>query len=114
MSSNNSARWVNVVAGGWLFLSAFIWTHSSSQFNNAWLVGANSVIVALIALRTPPARYINAALGAWLFVSIWVLPLMTRGTFWNDLVVSIVMFVAALTPSHGERVPHGSIAMGHH
>ena len=105
MNQTSTARWFNMVMGGWLFISAFVWTHTPAQFNNAWLVGAATVVVAAIGLRVPQLRLVNALLALWLFISAWVLPFGLPGTFWNHVVISVAMFIAALTPGTGQGLP---------
>lgn len=100
MDQNSSARWVNIVAGVWLFISAFVWSHTPAQLGNTWSIGLLTVFFAAAATRSPQLRWANAALAVWLFGSVWALPTHS-GTFWNNLIVSIVMFLAAITPSSG-------------
>src|SRR5690349_1717021 len=54
-----SPRWLNVLLGVWLFISAFLWPHSQAQFTNTWLMGVLAVIFALLASRLNEARYLN-------------------------------------------------------
>jgi hypothetical protein len=97
------ARYINIILGLWMIVSAFLWPHSSSQFTNGWVVGLLSAFAAIIALSAPGARYVNTVLGAWLFVSAWALPRMMVGTAWNDVLVGIAMFVVSLIPSQAQR-----------
>lgn len=94
-----SIRWLNVVIGVWLFLSAFAWSHSNAQFANACVVGLLVAGAALLGMRVPWARHVNALLAPWLFVSSWLLPLELELTFWNNLLAAIVMLFVALTPN---------------
>src|SRR5690606_34265915 len=98
MNNVRTISFVNIALGVWLFISAFIWPHTSAQFNNAWIVGALSAIVGALALRYPDARWANTALGAWLFLSVWFLPTMYSGTLWNHLIVGAAMFIVSLIP----------------
>ncbi len=95
-STNMAARGINVILGGWLFISAFIWMHTASQFWNTWIIGALVVAFSLGAMRVPQLRFVNAALAVWLFISIWALPTMTRATSWNNALVAIAIFVVSL------------------
>ena len=97
------ARWVNLVLGVWLFISAFIWPHTSAQLTNTWILGVLCVIFALIAMSTPTARWLNTILSIWLFISVWALPHQNLGTMWNNALVAIVVFAASLVPGAGER-----------
>jgi hypothetical protein len=76
-------RIMNIMLGIWLFLSAFLWTHSGAQFNNAWLVGALIAGFASIALAVPQFSYLNVVLALWLFVSAIILPASSTVTTLN-------------------------------
>lgn len=93
------ARTLNLILGIWLFVSAFVWPHSSAQFANTWIVGVLTAIFALVAMRTPPARYVNTALAIWLFISAFALPTVNVGTVWNNALVGIAMFILSLVPT---------------
>ncbi|APR81664.1 Hypothetical protein A7982_07013 [Minicystis rosea] len=67
---------------------------------NTWIVGVLATAFALIAMRVPEVRYLNAVLGAWLFISVWALPTMSRATVWNNVLVGLAMFIAALVPGY--------------
>lgn len=94
-----AARYLNIIAGAWLFISAFIWQHSDSSRTNTWIVGALTVIFAVIALRTPAARFANTALSVWLFFSTLAFFHLTGATLWNNLIVAAIIFIASLVPS---------------
>jgi len=97
------ARVANIVGGVWLFVSAFIWQHSPQQMTNTWIVGLLCVAFGLVALAVPEARYLNTALSIWLFVSAFVLPRVSEGTLWNNVICAIAVFLLSLSPS--EPVP---------
>ncbi len=88
----------NLVLGGWIFLSAFIWPHNDLQRLNAVIVGGLAAIFALLATKAPRLRYANAALGAWLFWSAWVFPSLRVGTIYNHMMVGVAMFCLAAIP----------------
>lgn len=92
------ARIANIILGVWLFISAFLWTHSQAQLTNTWIVGLAVIAVALIALAAPPVKYINTALAIWLFISVFALPAVTPGTQWNNALVAILVFLFSLVP----------------
>ena len=50
------ARTLNIALGVWLFISAFLWPHTSAQFTNTWICGALTVAFSLIAMRVPESR----------------------------------------------------------
>ncbi len=98
-----SARWLNLLLGVWLFISAFAWEHSAPERTNTWILGVLCVAFALIAMTTPTARWLNTALSVWLFVSVWALPHHVLGTMWNNALVAIAVFLLSLVPGEGER-----------
>ena len=102
MERGFSVRWINVAIGVWLFISAFIWTHTYQQFTNTWIVGLISAVIAAIAMRVEQARYFNAAIAVWLLISTWALSTTMPGTVWNNVLCAIAMFIVALVP--GARV----------
>lgn len=103
--SNRGLRGINALLGGWLFLSAFLWPHTSAQFANTWIVGALIAIFALIGLAAPPARFLNTILSVWLFISTWAMPTISSATVWNNVLVAIAVFIVSLL--HGPMIePH--------
>ena len=99
------ARLMTIALGIWLFISAFVWTHSSQQFANAWIVGLLLVGVGALAIRMERARYACTALAVWLFFSNWLLPTEYDATAWNNIIVSLAVFVASLAKERTAR-PH--------
>ncbi len=96
-------RWVNLVIGIWLFISAFAWEHTAAQRTNTWILGVLCVIFAIAAMRNAAVRWLNTALAVWLFISVWALPHDNAGTAWNNVIVAIVVFFVSLIPGSGER-----------
>ena len=93
------ARIVNLVLGIWLFISAFVWTHTTAQMTNTWILGVLTVIFALVAMRFPPVRYLNTVLAIWLFISAFALHRLNNGTVWNNALLAVVIFFLSLVPS---------------
>jgi hypothetical protein len=57
-------------------------------------------------MGVPWVRYLNTLLAIWLFISAWALPSVSAGTIWNNVLVSIAIFVLSLIPSSpNERLP---------
>ncbi len=98
-----AARTLNVILGIWLFISAFVWPHTSSQFANTWILGVLCVVFALIAMRSPPVRWLNTILAIWLFISAFALPHQLIGTVWNNALVAIAIFILSLIPNDLEE-----------
>ncbi len=102
------ARIINVILGVWLFISVFVWPHSSAQMTNTWILGVLEVIFSLVAIfATAQARYLNTVLAIWLFISAFALPSTSAGTIWNNVIVAILTFVFSLVP--GTTQPHGGL-----
>lgn len=94
-----TARWVNAIVGVWLFLSAFFWPHTTSQYTNTWLMGIIAVAVALISVGSPGFRFVNTAVGIWLVISAFALPTMNAATRWNNFIVGIAIGLLSLVGS---------------
>ncbi len=86
---------MNVLMGAWLFISAFLWRHTTAQLANALTVGVLLVACALLAERIPNVRYASTALALWLFVSPLVLPT-ERIAKAGALTTSTSMFIAVV------------------
>ncbi len=128
-SGRHSARWwdwVNVVAGGWLFVSPWIQNFTGAAAGspvgraiamtaawNAWVVGAVVFLLSLIATQRPQSRpeWVNMLLGVWIFVSPWILGFgRLSPAVWDHwitgAVIVMVAFVAIASagPDRGEPV----------
>ncbi len=101
-SNARSVRWINVVLGVWLFISAFIWEHTTAERTNTWILGVLCVVFALVAMGQATARYLNTILAIWLFISVWALPHDNVGTQWNNALVAIAIFIVSLVSSPRE------------
>lgn len=99
MQTSNVPRVLAVIVGIWLFISAFIWVHTSAQMTNTWILGALCVIFALVAMyAVPQVRFLNTLLAIWLFISALVLPTTMAGTQWNNILCAIAIFILSLIP----------------
>jgi hypothetical protein len=101
--TGRSARLLNIVAGIWLFISAFVWTHTMAQRTNTWIMGIIIAAVAALAVRAPQLRFVNTVAAVWLFISAFVLPTVSVGTVWNNIIVAIVVFAASMVGYAGRR-----------
>ncbi|MCA1829282.1 MAG: SPW repeat protein [Myxococcales bacterium] len=101
-----AARTLNVLLGIWLFISAFIWPHTSAQMTNTWILGVLCVVFALIATKVDQVRFLNTALAIWLFVSAFVLTTQSAGTRWNNALVAIAVFIISLAPPDRLQLPN--------
>jgi hypothetical protein len=108
VAPDSTARLFNAALGVWLFISAFAWPHSMAQRTNTWIVGILVVAFSLGAMNVPRLRYANTILAVWLFISAWALPHVSAGTVWNNVLVSIALFIVSLAPSIAEH-PGGAL-----
>ena len=90
-------RYATSAIATWLLLSAFLWTHTSAQRVNTWVVGALMLVAALAAAAVPKLRFTNTVISAWLFFSTIGLGGYTA-TVVNNLVVAVVVLVLSLMP----------------
>lgn len=63
LTRNYLARLINSFLGVWLFVSAFLWDHTSAERANTWILGVLCGVFALITLSVPAARWLNTALS---------------------------------------------------
>ena len=94
----STARWVNVILGGWLLLSAFWWQDNPIQSFNMGLLGLIIVGLALLA-RAVVFEIVTALVTLWLFCSPFVLPDPGPWTVWNDCLLGFFAFGTPLSPS---------------
>lgn len=96
-----AVRSINLFLGGWLVVSAFMWTHSRAQLVNVCVVGITSAVMAALAMGTPRLRWVNGVLALWLFVSALTLPHSEVATIWNSIAVALVMFSVSAAETMG-------------
>src|SRR5262249_10539707 len=100
-------RWLNLLIGVWLFISAFAWPHMMAAQTNTWIIGVLMIVASFVALFAPQARFINTVLAIWLFVSTLVIGDTHAAGIWNNCIVAIVVFALSLVPSGIAHVPRG-------
>lgn len=89
---------LRLLVSAWLFLSAFLLTHSTET---AWNSLAVAVLVAAVSLLSfampgrPGMRWWTAVLATWLLASAMLLPHESLATVFHDVVVA--MAIAALS-----------------
>lgn len=106
------ARYLTILLGLWLLVSAFVWPLSTAHFANSWIVGLATVTAAFLSLGMPGARFVCIAAGAWLFVStVAVFRASASAMYWNDALIGIALDVVCLTGSRPDvtvrRSTHG-------
>jgi hypothetical protein len=104
-SPTDAARLFNAALGVWLVISAFAWPHTPAQRTNAWIVGVLAFVISLAAASALRLRFLNTILAVWLFISAFALPRISSGTLWNNVLVSIAIFVTSLMPSESWTPP---------
>ena len=100
---------VNLVLGGWLFMSAFLWPHSDVQRLNAIIAGGLAAIFALLSTRARVIHYLSAAVGAWLFWFAWFFSSRNLATAYNEMAVGLAMFCFAILPDFMESPSHSRL-----
>jgi hypothetical protein len=105
--SGSVPRWINLLLGVWLFISAFAWPHTMAEMTDAWVVGLLIVAASVIAMYWPTARYANTVLAIWLFFSSLGFPHQHTATIWNHVIVAIIVFVLSLVPSRASNLTAG-------
>ena len=93
-----SARFVNIIVGAWLFISAFVWMHRGAEFSNTWITGVLAVIFAVLALTWSAARWLNTLLAVWLVIGTLAFHPASSVTVWNNIICAAILFVASLAP----------------
>ena len=94
--TNKVARYVNMVLGSWVLLSAFVWRHDGVQFLATVLAGAVVVAIAPFGLFAARARILTLASGAALAAAALLLPHQSMATTWNNAIVGVAIAAVAL------------------
>jgi len=102
-----SPRTLNILLGTWLFLSSFVWPHSSPAFVAAVACGALTVVLSLATSYASGLRYLTAAVAVILLVaSLSTSASRWDRTFWHNSIVAIAIFIAALMDRGPAGVRH--------
>lgn len=89
-------RIFNVLAGIWLFVSAFAWPHDPGQLGYTVTCALATVVFAVLTSYFGWARYLTASTGVVIFVLAFALSPWGSATFWHNAVVGIAIMIAAL------------------
>ncbi len=100
-------RWVSLVLGVWLFISAFVWPHTMGEQTDTWILGVLIFFASIGAMYMPQVRFINTVLAIWLFFATLAIAHSNPGTLWNNCIVAIVVFAMSLIPSSAAALPSG-------
>jgi len=97
-------RIFNVLAGIWLFVSAFAWPHRSGQLGYTAIGGALTVLFAMLTAYYKWARYVTIGVGVLLFVLAFTASPLGSATFWNNAIIGVAVAIAAFMNGGREAV----------
>jgi len=100
------SRWVNVVAGAWLFLSAWLIPAPPWEDANQGLLGIAIFLIAFLTMAYPRLRLASLALGLWAASTPFALALTAGPAAINLLVTGLVVIAASAWPTH-RQLGHG-------
>jgi len=102
-NSVRTASGLNIIAGAWLFISAWVlgYSDNGTALANAVIVGAIVVILALIRFGGAHAQalpsWLNVIAGVWTFFSAWILGFSDVGNaLWNNIILGVIITVLAV------------------
>jgi hypothetical protein len=98
------ARVANLLASGWLIVSAFAWERGASR-TNAAVVGYLVFILTILATTFDDVRAANTILGLWLAVSAWFLPGAPILMRWNTAALGAAVATLSLVSGSGAIRP---------
>lgn len=99
-----TTRIFNALIGVWLFATAFMWPHSHVEMTVTIVAAILTFALAILAIYTGTARYLNAFVAVLLFLSALTIPSLAKATQWNNTIVAVAIFVAALVDNGPEAV----------
>jgi hypothetical protein len=100
-------RLVSIVAGAWLFISAFLWPHAPAEFTNTWVCGVLAVVFGVMSLTRPAAAWLNTLLSLWLVIGTLAFHWKTPATVWSNVLCAVAIFVSSLSPEEESQWPSG-------
>ena len=68
--TGRSARLLNIVAGIWLFISAFVWTHTMAQRTNTWIMGIIIAAVVNMFIASSALQFAISVIGVLVFTGL--------------------------------------------
>ena len=89
--------------GLWLFVSAFVWPHTTASRLNTCIVGALVVVSATMAAGIGMMRQVTSILALWLLSTTLLVYPANHITFWNNIVVASAVLVFSLIPNQDAR-----------
>ncbi len=104
------ARWVNVAAGAWIFVCAWVLPAPPWQRLTLALLGMAVFLIAFVAMAYVRLRWVNTLLALWAVLSPFALALpATRATV-NQLATGLLVLVASLWPGHHDDADRRPLA----
>jgi hypothetical protein len=100
-----SRQAINITAGIWLAISAFVLPQTMSSLTSALLTGSAIALTATFAHRVPRARFVGIGLGLWLVASAFVLPHAADLTRWHDAAIGILVTLVAISAGREADLP---------
>ncbi len=100
-----SPRWVSVVVGGWLFVSAWILPAPPEARGVQCVAGALIFLLAFVAMGVHRARRWNTILGACVVLVPFLLALHSAVTGLNQIASGLVAMGASLLPEPTREPP---------
>jgi hypothetical protein len=90
------ARLLNLLLGGWLFISAFLWPHARHAETDTWMMGTLIATFAVLAAAVPAARRLNTVAAVCLLLSTLLFAHREPLTLLNNALVAIAVFALSL------------------
>lgn len=92
--------WINLITGIWLIAAPFVlgYSYNTPKTNDIWLgavVGILALIRAFNPFRMVWINWVNVLAGIWLIIAPFVLRYSTAASFWNDVIVGIIVAAVA-------------------
>lgn len=102
---------ISLILGIWLIVSPFMLSYDTgSAMNDTVVLGIIVSILSIIRLAAPSQRWagwLNILAGLWLIIAPFIFSFDGAVTYWNDIIVGVVLAVVAfwavstsITPAH--------------
>ena len=101
MNIDRVASIADMIFGGWLFLSLFLWRDTTAQMMTTAIVGGGSVALGYLSLHDRPwARWIVGGLAVWVIFAMFTLPGLRVATVFNHLLMGTLLFGFSVLPTN--------------
>ena len=92
-----------VVLSSWVLFSGIIWHNSLANRVNTTIVAIGLLIFGALSFTYDWARHVTLGLAVWLFAFSALFGRASPGTFWNNAMVAVVVFVLSLVGGEHRR-----------